>query len=85
LCFAQRQFAAQKTNALHGERRRLAARAVKGAGLWRSSERSEDPLQKKPADQAQCLVRKGGFSFMGRAGKEGTRSAQENFEQPMFS
>ena len=57
----------------------------KGAGLWRSSERSEDPLQKKRADQAQCLARKGGFSFMGRDGKEGARSAQEKFEQPILS
>jgi hypothetical protein len=85
LCFGQRHFAAQKTNALHGEGRRLAARAVKGAGLWRSSERSEDPLQKKRADQAQCLARKGGFSFKGRGGKEGARSAQEKFEQPILS
>jgi len=54
-------------------------------GVWRSSERSEDPLQKKRADQAQCLVRKGGFSFMGRVGQEGARSAQEKFEQPILS
>ena len=67
------------------ERRRLAVRAVKGAGLWRSSDRSEDPLQKKRADQAQCLARKGKFGFMARAGKEGARSAQGKFEQPILS
>ena len=80
-----RSTVAKKQNVLRGKGRRLAARAVKGAGVWRSSERSEDLLQKKRADQAQCLARKGGFSFMGRAGKEGTRSAQEKFEQPILS
>ena len=34
---------AKETNALHGGGKRLAVRAVKDAGVWRSLERSEDP------------------------------------------
>jgi hypothetical protein len=45
----------------------------------------EDPLQKRRVDRAQCLARKGGFSFMGRGGQEGAGSAQEKFQQPIIS
>jgi hypothetical protein len=34
---------------------RMAVRAVKGGGVSRSSKRSEDPLQKKRAEQAHAL------------------------------
>jgi hypothetical protein len=37
---------------------RMAVRAVKGGGVSRSSERGEDPLQKKRAEQAHALRRK---------------------------
>jgi hypothetical protein len=32
-----------KNKSLHGEERRLSVRAVKGAGVWRSLERSGNP------------------------------------------
>jgi len=41
--FKATQSGAYEANALHGGGRRLSVRAVKGAGVWRSSERSEDP------------------------------------------
>src|SRR5208282_150012 len=37
------QSRAEETNGLHGGGGRLSVRAVKGAGVWRSSERSGDP------------------------------------------
>ena len=49
---------AWKANALRGGGTRLSVRAVKGAGVGRSSERSEDPLQKKRTNQAQGLARR---------------------------
>ena len=40
---APRESGAGNANALHARGRRLSVRAVKGAGVWRSSERSGDP------------------------------------------
>jgi len=40
---ARREAAHEKANALHGGGRRLSFRAVKGAWLWRSLERSGSP------------------------------------------
>jgi len=49
-------------------------------GVHRSAAKTLYRRSGGSGDQAQGLARKGGFSFMGRAGMEGARSAQEKFE-----
>jgi hypothetical protein len=43
---------------------RMAVRAVKGGGVSRSSERSEDPLQEKRTEQAHALRRKSNLNLL---------------------
>jgi len=56
-----------KSKCLHGEVRRLSVRAVKGAGLWRLLERSENPWPKRRTAGA-------GFSQEGRGAGEPTET-----------
>jgi len=66
-----------KANALHGGGRRLSVRAVKGAGVWRSMERSGNPCTEEAGGSGA------GFSQEGQEGLRQIRLRNGGKEQAL--